>query len=500
MRTARIALIFLTSLVLATACATHPATGPAGPPPAGWHAYSGAGVSMNVPDSWHANQDGRTGRLMLDGPGGSQAFVWPVFLPKATALRDPESLVRGLTRRAWRDVTWGDLQMVQQPRSLLLSGDDRRDGVTTTALVGWTPTAKGTAVVVYAIRARTGAYEPFATIAQEAFASVRLHGTAGAPGRNEAGTPPARPALQWTRFVDPRERAFSADVPQGWSSQGGLFRFGAVDVRFGLETRSPDGGIMVRFGDPNIGTFVTGAIGYGEGATFSPGYGQMMTVRQYVPPAQFAVEYASQRPECSGDFQPTAAQPRPDLTSAMNDIYGRFGLAVRLDAGDVSFTCGGGWRGYWLAVLQIVQMGGPAMWKPEYLLGYLARPSDQAEAQAVLTHLISSIRVDPQWYQRQTGQAASTAQVVSQTGAAIAHMVNQGYRERHENDRAMSIKESNAMLGVEQVEDPVTGERYDVELGSKYHWINARGTIVGTQTDALPDMQMRLMARVKPGQ
>lgn len=38
--------------------------------------------------------------------------------------------------------------------------------------------------------------------------------------------PAAETPVQWVKFQDPLEHAFSADVPQGWTAKGGLFRLG----------------------------------------------------------------------------------------------------------------------------------------------------------------------------------------------------------------------------------------------------------------------------------
>jgi hypothetical protein len=117
----------------------------------------------------------------------------------------------------------------------------------------------------------------------------------------------------------------------------------------------------------------------------------------------------------------------------------------------------------------------------------------------VLSDLIGSIRVDPGWYQRQTGMAGQVSRVVTETGQAIARAANGGYWERSRNERAMSVAQSNATLGIEQVENPETGARYDVAAGSNHYWVSANGTIVGTDTNAVPHVDFSPMTIVPPG-
>src|SRR6185295_20090007 len=61
-----------------------------------------------------------------------------------------------------------------------------------------------------------------------------------------------RPGLAFTRFVDPKENAFSTEVPRGWKSSGGLFRFASVDTRGAVAATSPEGDIRVSAGDADL--------------------------------------------------------------------------------------------------------------------------------------------------------------------------------------------------------------------------------------------------------
>ena len=53
----------------------------------------------------------------------------------------------------------------------------------------------------------------------------------------------------WETVRDKREKAFSIQVPQGWKTYGGLFRFSAIDARMIVDMTSPDGLTNLRIGD-----------------------------------------------------------------------------------------------------------------------------------------------------------------------------------------------------------------------------------------------------------
>ena len=65
-------------------------------------------------------------------------------------------------------------------------------------------------------------------------------GAAGATGMN------------WVTMRDTREKAFSIQVPQGWKTYGGLFRFSAIDARMIVDMTSPDGLTNLRVGDSTV--------------------------------------------------------------------------------------------------------------------------------------------------------------------------------------------------------------------------------------------------------
>jgi hypothetical protein len=59
-------------------------------------------------------------------------------------------------------------------------------------------------------------------------------------------------SANWVTVRDTREKAFSIQVPQGWKTYGGLFRFSTIDARMIVDMTSPDGLTNLRVGDSTV--------------------------------------------------------------------------------------------------------------------------------------------------------------------------------------------------------------------------------------------------------
>jgi hypothetical protein len=306
-----------------------------------------------------------------------------------------------------------------------------------------------------------------------------------------------RPGLTFERFVDPRENAFSAEVPKGWKHSGGLFRFAPVDPRGALDSTSPAGDIRVSCGDADLPPFtlpnqMLAMTGYREGSWYSPGYGVRMLVRRYQPGAAFAEDYvrAKLAPQigCSG-LTITGRAPRPDLTQSINALYaqlGAMGQSVREDAGEVWFACtrnGQPWKGYYLVTTLISSGAGGGVWHAEHVLGYAAAQGQVGLAQAAMLHLAVSMQVNPEWARMQQGVTMATSQIVAKTNEQISSTIRKTFENTWRTEDEIFRKDTDARRGVTEVLDFETGESWTVENRSRYYWHKpGSDAIVGTET------------------
>jgi hypothetical protein len=312
-----------------------------------------------------------------------------------------------------------------------------------------------------------------------------------------------RPGLTYERFVDLRENAFSAEVPRGWKSSGGLFRFASVDARGTLSSMSPEGDIRVSIGDADLPPFTVpnqtlAMAGFREGSWYSPGYGVRMMVRRYEPGAMFAEDYvrAKLAPQigCSG-LTITRRASRPDLTQAINALYAQFvamGQSVREDAGEVWFACtrnGQEWKGYYLVTTLISAGAGGGVWHAEHVLGYAAAIEKVGLAQAAMLHLAVSMQLNPEWERMQEGVTVATSKIVAKTNEQISSTVRKTFENKWKTEDEVFRRDTNARRGVTDVLDPETGESWTVQNGSLYYWRKpGSDAIVGTRTYDRPGL------------
>lgn len=312
-----------------------------------------------------------------------------------------------------------------------------------------------------------------------------------------------RPGLAFVQFVDPRENAFSTEVPKGWKSSGGLFRFASVDTRGAVESISPGGDIRLSCGDADLPPFTVpnrmlAMAGFREGSWYSPGYGVRMMVRQYQPGAAFAEDYVRTKvaPQvgCSR-LTITSRASRPDLTQYLNALYaqlGTTGLSVREDAGEVWFACTRNdqpWKGYYLATTQITSGAGGGVWHAEHVLGYAAAADKVGLAHAAMLHVAGSMQVNPEWVRMQQGVTAATSQIVAKTNEKISSIIRKTFENKARTEDEIFRHDANARRAVTDVLDPETGESWTVQNGSRYYWRKpGSDAIVGTQTHDPPGL------------
>jgi len=312
-----------------------------------------------------------------------------------------------------------------------------------------------------------------------------------------------KPKIRYTNWQDPREKAFSLEIPQGWSVEGGTFRRASVDVIHVLRGCSPDGKIVIQFNDSNIPVFVLPSPiltmgGFVEGSWYSPGYGVRMMVKRYTPGGYFITEYLNSRyrPHLR-NFQIVSQKDRPDIVSSFNRIYSQYlssGVSFTLHAGESAFQFDQDSQpfvGYGLALTQIVQsmamQGGN--WSLALMVVYSCPSSETEAVHEMAHHMFQSVRMNPQWVASQQQLAVNVSQIVTQTNQEISRIIDESYWSRQATLDNINRRFSNYILGVTDVVDPETGEKWKVEAGHNYYWRREHtGQIIGTDIYIRPDI------------
>jgi hypothetical protein len=444
--------------------------------------------SVESPPGWTVSPDKQKGWVHLTGTEGEHVVIWPVFVPGAVDPRFAPNIHAALAGSSPYRAQWEAPQAVTG-NALRARGTGAN--AVAISVFTWVPSPKGLAGYFYLVAARERDYRQkqndFARILQ----SFRI--ISAQTGANTV-TAEGPGGVRYVRFSDPREGAFTMDVPADWKTEGGLFRFHALDTRHCVQTESPDGQIKILFGDPLIGPFIDPrslTIGFfPEGSTYAP-YGFKMLVLRFMPGTEFCRYWLLTRvsPNCSNlqitetkDLTDQLPQPAPGSISPP-PTYGGAWFQCSEQGQPRAGRC---WASTQMA-------GAIGRWLVNGLTGYSAPPDKVSMAEAIHQHMAGSLQWNVQWRMAQVGVAGEASRAVSGASNDIANMVARSQRARDAIDDELARRRSNATLGVVEVADPQTGRRMTVESGSNYYWIDQRGVIAGTNTDTRPSVDFRAL-------
>lgn len=336
------------------------------------------------------------------------------------------------------------------------------------------------------------------------FAAIVLL-TCGSAAAQSARPVAAIPLVrQWVKFVDPQEQAFEVDVPRGWKNIGGTVRRNALQFRSWVNATSPDGATIVAINDPNewsyvIPTPMLAMAGFGAGSVYGGGAGTLYTVAPYLNGQQFAVAWTQRKlSTLCASIKLRSSGARPELTARINSYAAAF--AIRHDAGEASFTCVKGslqQTAYVLADVVSISGAEGAIWYAETIVGFLSPSPVAGVAAGLLSHMVKSVRINPQWAARQSNMNLQVSQIAAQTDAAISDTIMRGWERRGAIIDQVMEQGSRARLGIDVYSDPATGNQYTVSNDHNFYWVNPSGTVVGTETDTAPNGFSRL-SRVPP--
>jgi len=114
----------------------------------------------------------------------------------------------------------------------------------------------------------------------------------------------------------------------------------------------------------------------------------------------------------------------------------------------------------------------------------------------VILHMLKTFHMNPEWQSQATNTAGAVSrqytEASQQASNAISknywnqqaanESIHQSYWNRQASQDRAANNFSNYIRGQENVVDPQTGTKYQVEYGPQYHWINPTSDVVtGTQ-------------------
>lgn len=459
-----------------------------------------AGFSVKILQGWQVKAE--MGRVNIAGPSLERVTIIPILVPGTLNQRTAKGLLLGLSKRFWSQQQWvmpenGWASGGNAVRSLGLKQQPVREST----VLWWVNTPKGAAGFFYRLAAAPARYAALQPVFARVLQSFRVTQAGPAPRVNRGSGDPLQ-GLRFQRWTDPNEGAYSFDAPVGWQVQGGMFRpYAGTGAVSQFVLTSPDNKVSVRFGDVQLPTtFIVpnetlSSLGYGEGSR--PSNNSM--VLRYMTGSDFAAYYARQslQQTCSSLSLLERAN-HPEYVS--NLVKSGLSNLAAHTAGDVSFRCeapGGARLGYAFSETYAINYQGTGTaWAVAKLFGFLAAPEQNALGYAIVRRVLSSTRVNPQWYGGELRQQQRTAAMQQRYAEYTADLVQRTYEERGSVlDRQAEIR-GDLLRGQEQVKDAETGQAYKVTAGSNYYWIDPqREVIAGTDLAYKPDTDWNALIR-----
>jgi len=280
----------------------------------------------------------------------------------------------------------------------------------------------------------------------------------------------------WVTMVDPREQAFSIDVPQGWKAYGGMFRSNAVDARPFIDMTSPDGKMNIRVGDASIPAY---EMPNPRLARFRTRATSSQFVAPYASGDEFATKYGRRR------FESMCRNVQVTRTGQSEPTWRFAAPGTHVTAGWAGFTCTQNGRptsGYVYAeTLEVLPTFGSAGKWYVVVLGSAMAPSDRGkEAGDLLLHSYKSLAMNPVWMQAQGQRIRAATNSVIAGSAAATQVYNQASAnfQRNMQTQAREVDNFNDVLLGQTYARAANGQTYVVPTGTGgTQWVDPLGTV-----------------------
>ncbi|MBS3107871.1 hypothetical protein J4468_03040 [Candidatus Woesearchaeota archaeon] len=288
------------------------------------------------------------------------------------------------------------------------------------------------------------------------------------------------PEYAFYKFTDPKENAFSIQVPAGWkvSKDSGLIRpYIDAGVYLNVYSEQNQGFMYISpysvYTVPNdILTFA----GFTEGTSYDPsnGLAKPMIIKKYTEASDYLKEYIQGQ---NGELIET--KDRPDLISAASNS-----LITKQSAAEASYyiTQNGIKIKYTLiAYNYLVEISGTGIWSAN-LFSYYSPEDTFDETERLVLQIKNSFEVNEEWAKKEVVEIQKRSNIISTSQAEVSDTISSTFEYRSSSMDKLNNEWSKTIRGVEEVYNPETDETYTIKSGSKYYWIDNRNNIYGTET------------------
>lgn len=254
----------------------------------------------------------------------------------------------------------------------------------------------------------------------------------GSSSNNEIAMNMENGKMEQVTFVtmtDPKENAFSIDLPKGWNNMVGLERVGTETRNCGVSV-SPDNKTRIFFGDPSIPAFTKPMpqIGLYEGYNSGDPLSQ---VRNFIPAEKFYSDYVRNAFGRNADFKIVSVSPDREVEQKYRQAFQSMGggtdqMGVHTASVVFEYTINNEpFKGKLLGV----SVEGPMSWNTD--LNGFTTPASQYEVTERMIKVISdSFKTNPQWREQQNQAFAQRMQNQQQQSNAQMQQMTAAHNQR----------------------------------------------------------------------
>ncbi len=301
--------------------------------------------------------------------------------------------------------------------------------------------------------------------------------------------------LQFRTFRDPREGAFSVQVPTGWQVKGGTVRPANLRVTtFRVEAVSPDGAVTIHL-DMNEPGMVAphpmlDALNIRDGGMYPDGGGGFIPVRRYTPGAEYMISMVLPKRNLQ-NLQVVSQREWKDLAEKMVAVPG----FDQVHVGEVAYSFQRENRTYHGGALAATrtfesQPGGLRNWHCGTLAFYEAPADRESVAKGALLRMINTWQMDARWSLAMDATMKKSIHQLSQAGNEMSNLVSQSYWHKDKAYTGIFRADAEVRRGTVELRDPRTGEQYTMakEPEADYFWIRPNGQTLATPDNRPPSI------------
>ncbi len=312
--------------------------------------------------------------------------------------------------------------------------------------------------------------------------------------RRALAAPPPEPLLLH-RQAEPRERAFTILVPEGWQVEGGILRVDPVTVGGPAQSLEAKVDLTLRQDAPGTVMLRRYPDWYGIDMRHSPA-GQMgffppgstyqgMPVAQVPDPRSYVLEWLlpQVRPAAT-DLQVEAAAPVPGLVRAARERVRALAvpLDIRFDGCVITVTYrerGIRFRERFVVLIEDRGAMAGGQWANRETLGFRAPAADFAAWEPVFQLICGSVQLSPDWIRGELRGQQQRVQTMREVERQVRDLDRQILAHQRTTNAEIQNDAFLTLTAQEEYVNPYTGE---VEVGTDqlgpHRWVTAGGDVL----------------------